>query len=106
MLAPARGSGFRDIHSAVPCGELVEIFQLKYDYHNAKSILKAQAMGTDPARLLLKGGRYDPVALLDGWQREQIGFCSDIFRRAMEEAAAVLKSDRDPQKTDLLLDKA
>lgn len=106
VLAQVREDTRRELMAAIPDGGILEIFALKYDYHNAKSILKAQAMGTDPARLLLKGGRYDPVALLDGWQREQIGFCSDIFRRAMEEAAAVLKSDRDPQKTDLLLDKA
>ena len=46
---------------AVPDPRLVEIFQIKYDYHNAKAILKAEAVGADPERLLLAGGRYDPA---------------------------------------------
>ena len=52
-LAAARADVFRDMESAVPDRRLVEIFQLKYDYHNAKTLLKAAAMGRDPQPLLL-----------------------------------------------------
>ena len=31
----------------------IDIFKLKYDYHNAKAILKAAAMGTSPDRMLM-----------------------------------------------------
>ena len=41
VLAQARADTFRDIAGAVPDPRLAEIFQLKYDYHNAKVILKA-----------------------------------------------------------------
>ena len=73
VLAQARADTFRDIAGAVPDPRLAEIFQLKYDYHNAKVILKAQAVGADPERLLLAGGRYDPRELLEGWRREELG---------------------------------
>ena len=36
---------------SVPDRRLVEVFQLKYDYHNAKVLIKAQAMGLDEARI-------------------------------------------------------
>ncbi|MEI3140649.1 MAG: hypothetical protein V8S34_03210 [Lawsonibacter sp.] len=39
--------------AAVPDPRLVEIFQLKYDYHNAKALLKAQPDGADASRLLV-----------------------------------------------------
>ncbi len=106
VLAQVREETVKDLSSAVPGEPGLEIFKLKYDYHNAKTILKAQAMGVDAARLLLKGGRYDPVQMLASWQQEQLSGCGDAFRRAMEQAAAVLKETRDPQQADLLLDKA
>ena len=43
-LAKARAEVFRDMASAVPDPRLTEVFQLKYDCHNAKTILKAEAM--------------------------------------------------------------
>jgi len=106
MLARAREQVFRDMARSVPDPRLVEVFQIKYDYHNAKAILKAQAMGQDPSRLLLEGGRYAPAKLLDDWQRESLRDCSPVFRKAMEEAAKVLAEESDPQKADLVLDRA
>ena len=106
MLASVREETVKDLSRAVPGEPGLEIFKLKYDYHNAKTILKAQAMGVDAARLLLKGGRYDPEELLSRWQQESLGGCSDTFRKAMEQGAALLKESKDPQQVDLLLDKA
>ena len=105
-LRLARAEVFRDLEHAVPDPRLVEIFQIKYDYHNAKAILKAEAVGADPERLLLAGGRYDPAELLDRWRREERLPGAQEFVRAMGEAKAVLADSRDPQRADLLLDRA
>ena len=94
VLAQVREQTRKELLAAIPDGRLLEIFTLKYDYHNAKAILKAEAMGDDPERLLLTGGRYEPAALLAGWQREQLGMCSDTFRKAMEQAAVILKDNK------------
>jgi len=106
ILLRARTEVFRDMKRSVPDPRLVEVFQIKYDCHNAKTILKAQAMGQQPQRLLLEGGRYDPVELLDSWQRESLRDCSPVFRKAMEEAGKVLQETGDPQRADLILDQA
>lgn len=105
-LAQARADVFRDMESAVPDRRLVEIFQLKYDYHNAKTLLKAAAMGRDPQPLLLPGGRYDPAELAEGWRREELRGCSPAFQTAMAQAKAVLEDSHDPQQADLILDRA
>ena len=105
-LARAQADIFADLSKAVPEGELVEVFQLKYDYHNAKAILKAEAMGTDPERLLLSGGRYDSQTLLEGWRREDLRSCSEVFRKAVSQAWTALQEERDPQQADLILDRA
>ena len=97
-LAAARADVFRDMESAVPDRRLVEIFQLKYDYHNAKTLLKAAAMGRDPQPLLLAGGRYDPAELAEGWRREELRGCSSAFQTAMAQAKAVLEDSHDPSR--------
>ncbi len=106
MLAAARGAVFQDIRSAVPDRSLVEVFQLKYDYHNAKVLVKAQAMGSGPERLLLSGGRYDPKVLLEDWTRDDLRGCSDTFRAALAQAKETLAATGDPQLADLALDRA
>jgi len=105
-LAQARAEVFRDMEQGAPDPRLVEVFQLKYDYHNAKTVLKAQAVGADPERLLLSAGRYAPGELLEGIRREELRGVSEPFRQAVERAKAVLEEERDPQKADLVLDRA
>lgn len=105
-LSQARAETFQDISAAVPDPRLAEVFQLKYDYHNAKAILKARAVGADPERLLLAGGRYAPAELLEGVRREDLRGVAEPFRLAVERARAVLEEERDPQKADLILDRA
>lgn len=105
-LATARAAVFRDIREAVPDSNLVEVFQLKYDYHNAKVLIKSEAMGSDPSRLLLSGGRYAPPELLEGWKREELQFCTPLFCQALSQAKNVLNETGDPQQADLVLDKA
>ena len=106
ILAQARADVFKDLSSAVPDPRLAEVFQLKYDYHNAKTLLKCKATGAEPERLLLAGGRYDPQHLLDGWRREDLRGCSDTYRRAIIQASVILEQEKDPQGADLVLDKA
>ena len=106
VLAQARAEVFKDMEQGAPDPRLAEVFQIKYDYHNAKTILKAQAQGLDPERLLLSGGRYDPAALWDGWKREALTGTSEAFKRAMEEGASALADGGDPQRSDLILDRA
>lgn len=105
-LAQARAEVFKDMEQGAPDPRLVEVFQIKYDYHNAKTILKAQAQGIDPSRLLLAGGRYDPAQLWEGWQREALNGPSETFKKAMEQAGAALADGGDPQRADLILDRA
>ena len=64
-LAAAGQETFRDLLSSVPDPKVVQVFQLRYDYHNAKALVKAQAVGKDARHLLMSGGRYAPQKLAD-----------------------------------------
>ena len=72
VLAAERASAFREIRTALPDTRIADVFQIKYDYHNAKVLVKAQALGKDGERLLLSGGRYDSKELLEGWRKEEL----------------------------------
>lgn len=106
MLAAQRGEVFQDIRDSVPEGSLVEVFQLKYDYHNAKVLVKAAAVGADPERLLLSGGRWHPQELLEQWKAEELNSCTESYRDAVLQAKAVLAETGDPQQADIVLDQA
>ena len=103
LLADARRNTFRDMADSVPDRRLVEVFQLKYDYHNAKVLIKAQAMGLDEARLLSQGGRYDPQRLREDFLRDDLRDWGEVFRQAVLRAREVLSATGDPQQADLVL---
>ena len=105
-LAKAQAEVLKDMQQSVPDPRLVEVFQIKYDYHNAKTVLKSQAQHRGPEGLLLSGGRYDGEKLWEDWQRESLSGVSETFRRAMAQAGALLEESRDPQQADLILDRA
>ena len=106
VLTRARTELFEDLAKSVPEKSLVQVFQIKYDYHNAKAILKAEAMGEDSRRLLMAGGRYDPDTLADLLRRGESREFSPLFAHAVEEARRALTDHHDPQRADLVLDRA
>ena len=106
MLTRTQSEVFRDLGSAVPDVNLIDVFRIKYDYHNAKVLVKADALGSDPARLMMGGGRYDPADLLENWQKEDLRTYSELFRDAVARAQEALAGTGDPQLCDFILDRA
>ena len=106
VLATARAETFQELSTAAPDPRVVDVFRLKYDYHNAKVLVKAEAMGTDAGRLLLDGGRVPASGLAENYQKEQLGGLSLRFQSAIREARETLAASHDPQLADLALDRA
>lgn len=106
VLGQARNEVYRDLRTAVPDRKLVEVFQMKYDYHNAKVLLKAQAMGIEADRLLVEGGRWSAAAVRDAFQHDDLRDFSDPYRAAVAEAKELLNAGGDPQLADFVLDRA
>ncbi|MBM6925674.1 V-type ATPase subunit [Pseudoflavonifractor phocaeensis] len=106
MLSAARGALYKDLKGAVPDPRLVEVFQLKYDYHNAKTLIKAAAVGTDPDRLLMEGGRWTAAQIKEAYHRDSLRDFTDTFRQAIVQARELLNAGNDPQLADFILDRA
>lgn len=106
LLSRAQADLFQDLGSAVKDRALLDVFRCKYDYHNAKVLVKAEALGTGEDRLLLGGGRYDRKVLADSYRREDLRSYSETLRKGIARAREVLGATGDPQQADFVLDRA
>lgn len=108
MLTQAQADLFHDLGGSVTDRSLMDVFQCRYDYHNAKALVKSEALDMPAERvepLLLPGGRYDAHRLLEDFQREDLRACSEFFRRGVSHAREILGSTGDPQMADFILDR-
>jgi len=104
-LLKEREKLFAELYRFAPDPHVIDVFKIKYDYHNLKTIIKAR--GEDVSRLLVDAGRIPAGELLKkysdtgSWE-----FLPETMRRAAEEATAVLAETFDPQRSDFILDRA
>ena len=105
-LDAARLALFAELRRAAPDPAIVDVFCIKYDYHNAKVLLKAEATGQSPDELLLDAGRYPAVRLKEDYLQGDLSRYSAAFAQAVAQAKELLASSGDPQSADLLLDRA
>ena len=102
-LKQQREAVFSDIARFMPEPELLDVFRLKYDYHNIKTLLKDRSGG----RLLMDAGCISAVdmerqyAESGNWQ-----FLPKEMAEAAKEAADVLAETGNPQRSDFILDRA
>ena len=97
-LSASREETLADLADSVPDPRYIDIFKLKYDYHNVKAILKAGAMGVSPDHMLMDMGRVSTAELKKALQ-------SGMVAAAAAEAREVLETTRDPQLSDIVLDR-
>ena len=106
MLSKAQADLYHDLSTAVGNRALLDVFRCRPDYHNAKVLVKAEALGVNQDALLMGGGRYAPQKLAEDYGREDLRGCSDIFRRGVARARETLGATGDPQLSDFILDRA
>ena len=106
MLAKARDQVMRDLAGCAPDSRMVDVFQIKYDYHNAKVLLKSEARGEDPQRLLVDAGRVPGKVLAAAVAESDFGSLTAPLAQAIQAARELLGATKDPQQADFLLDQA
>lgn len=105
-LAQQRQAVLEDLAIFASEHAVVDLFRLRYDYHNLKVLLKGEALGLDPAPLLLPGGRFAPERLTECLRSGELSLLPYQFRTALEEARRTLAAAADPQRMEFLLDRA
>lgn len=104
-LSAAREATLSDLADGAPDPRYIDVFKLKYDYHNAKAILKAEAMDTDPGRMLMDMGRVSAAELREAIASGELDALPPLLASAVAEAREVLQTTRDPQLSDIVLDR-
>ena len=105
-LNDRRAAVFSEVEALAPKDGVVALFRMRYDYHNAKTIVKAEAIGTDPTPLLSGAGRADAQALKTAYETGEAGSVPQAVLTAMQTARDALSRSADPQLADLILDRA
>ena len=106
VIAQQRHKTMEDLSSVAPDPRLIDVFKIKYDYHNVKVLLKADAMGVSADRLLVDAGRVKADVLADGLRNAELRGVSYILRKAVSDARDVLSTTGDPQLADFIRDRA
>ncbi|MEG1987911.1 MAG: V-type ATPase subunit [Oscillibacter sp.] len=104
-LSAAREATLEDLTDGAPDSRYIDIFKLKYDYHNAKVILKARAMGVDAQHMLMDMGRVPAAELKAAMDSGELDSLPTLLAAAVAEARDVLDTTRDPQLSDIALDR-
>lgn len=105
-LASRRDGLFAELEKLAPDKGIVDVFKMKYDYHNAKAIIKAEAMGQDAKRLMSGSGRFAPDALFELYSEDKLSQLPAVFAQAVAEAKSTLARTANPQLADFILDRA
>ncbi len=105
-LADQRQATIEDLTAFAPDVNIIDVFKVKYDYHNAKVLLKAEAMNMDPKSLLVSAGRVPVNELEEMVSTSSFSGLPGIYASAIQSAREVLATTGDPQLADFVLDRA
>ena len=105
-LSERREAVFYELSRQPAAKPLVELFRVKYDYHNAKTVLKAEATGGEPLGMMSASGRVAPEKLLEAYREERWTELPPRFGKAMAEGREILARSENPQLMDFALDRA
>jgi len=106
MIIRERAKLFDDAFKMSPDKRIVDLFLIKYDYHNIKAIVKGSAAGTDYTSSLTSAGRIPIHSLTAMMLESNFRDMPLVMRRAVSEARDMLSCTSDPQACDVVLDKA
>ncbi len=96
---------FEELYRYAPEPQIIDVFKLKYDYHNLKTIIKSR--GSDVTALLVDAGRIPAEELLRRHQESgNWEFLNPAMEAAAREGERVLAETGDPQRSDALIDRA
>jgi len=99
-----RSDVMHDLETVVPDPKILDLFRIKYDYHNLKAAVKAEALGISPDGLFSGAGRYDIKTLKEELTAEDSGVFSRIFNESLLKARDILARTGDPQLSDFVAD--
>lgn len=106
VFSKHRAEIFKELSRMCPEKEIVDAFRLKYDYHNAKVLIKSESADVDGLYLMSDCGRVDPKKFAEAYHAQEYRFLPNKLSKAVEEARGVIQRTENPQLADFILDRA
>ena len=88
-----------------PVPELTDLFSLRYDIHNIKTLIKSRYLGEENDGLLSNIGSIPQKKLKEMVKEEDFSDLNPILREGIEEIIGEFAVNPDPQLIDVILDK-
>ena len=104
-LSNLREATMADLAEGIPDSRYLDLFKIKYDYHNLKALLKAEVMRVSPDHMLMDMGRVSAADLETAVRERDLEHLPATLAAAAAEARQVLETTRDPQLGDMVLDR-
>jgi V/A-type H+-transporting ATPase subunit C len=104
-LGDYRAGLFRELEGHGAAVPLLDMFRLKYDYHNIKVLVKAAGANTSGDHLLSASGRVPPKVLSEAFITGEHRDLPRAMASAMTDAFGILSRTFDPQLGDLEVDR-
>ena len=105
-LRQHRDEVFSELAALSPSAALVDVFRCKYDYHNAKTLIKAEGANVDGLYLLSDSGRVAAQTFCDAYHEENYAELPAALAAAVAEARGIFARTANPQLADFALDRA
>ncbi|HNR05533.1 MAG TPA: V-type ATP synthase subunit C [Bacillota bacterium] len=106
VLSKELSNTYKLLSEISPVPELTNLFQLRYDIHNLKTLLKSSYLDEENDELLSEIGTI-PIQQLKGMIKEKVFSDLDpLVRESLEEVVGEFTVNPDPQLIDVTLDKA
>ncbi len=105
-LSEHRTEIFTELTALVPEKGIIDAFRIRFDYHNAKVLVKSEGAQTDGSHLFSDAGRFPAETLAEAYRSEDFRYLPYEFKTAIVEAKNVLSRTENPQLADFILDKA
>ena len=105
-LAAERERTFAPIREISPNREILPVFSIKYDYHNAKTLIKSAAVNQSAEHLLTDAGRIPAKAISQAVIQNELSSLPPVLASAIAQARDVLAHTGDAQTADFILDRA
>ena len=106
-LAARRAAEFAEIREMLPDESVLDLYRMRYGYHNAKVLVKSKGDPQANASMFSRASRYSIEQLLEAYHAEEyLGPMPVVYAQAIRDAKLVLARTNNPQLADFILDKA
>ncbi|MCL2082631.1 MAG: V-type ATPase subunit [Oscillospiraceae bacterium] len=106
VLGQFRGELYAFLEEILPFDGMLDVFRVRYDYHNVKSLLKTSSIEDEGRGLLVPSGRVPADELYRAFVESDFSGLPGELTEVILQARELLARTDDPQKADFFLDKA